>query len=165
MTREELQKVDSKSSILLATAGVIVGAFLAGVVGGSWSPTRFRSKGLGTSSSLPSRSAAGLCSLGAAVKPRVRRANQDHNRLYFFVTRRLSYPTFWSRLRGRADMEVARSNFDDAIEKASGSNYEKRLEDQVWHLSHIVMLKYRFITIGMWLFATAIVLSVAALFG
>ena len=163
-TREELQKVDSKSSILLATAGVIVGVFLAGAVGGSWTPDKISQHGPRDLVIIAlTLGLAGLCSLGVAVKPRIRRANQDHNRLYFFGHVEAFYPTIWSRLRGRGDLEAARNSFDAAIEEASGSNYERRLEDQVWHLSHIVVLKYRFIAIAMWLFASSIVLSVVAL--
>ena len=164
-TREELQKVDSKSSILLATVSVIFGALVAGTVSGSWSLGRIFERGprtlIGISLAL---GVLGLGLLGAAVKPRVHRVNQTREHLYFFGHVESFYPQIWKHRLNKKRCEEGRSDFAQAIKDASASKYDDRLDDQIWHLSHLVYWKYKLVSAAMWLFALAIVLSVFALF-
>lgn len=162
--REDLLKVDSKSSVLLATAGVIFGALVAGAVSGSWSLTRISERGprtlIGLSLAL---GVVGLGLLGAAVKPRVHRANQTREHLYFFGHVESYYPQNWKHRWDKKRREEGRTDFVQAIKNASASNSEDRLNDQIWHLGHLVYWKYKLVSAAMWLFAVSIVLSVAAL--
>jgi len=163
-TREELQKVDTKSSILLATVSVIFAALLAGAISGSWSITKITERWpralIDISLIL---GVIGLGLLGAAVKPRVHRTNQTREHLYFFGNVESFYPRGWKGRRDKKKCEEGKGQFLEAIESASASNYENRLDDQIWHLSHLVYWKYKLVSAAMWLFAVSIVLCVAAL--
>jgi hypothetical protein len=163
-TREELQKVDTKSSILLATVSVIFAALLAGAVSGSWSVTKIAERGsrilIDISLIL---GVIGLGLLGAAVKPRVHRTNQTREHLYFFGHVESFYPQGWKGRRDKVKCEEGKGQFFEAIDNASASNYDDRLDDQIWHLSHLVYWKYKLVSTAMWLFAVSIVLCAAAL--
>src|ERR1035441_6347411 len=72
-TREELTRADSKAALTLAATGVVIGALLAGLFGGKWTPFDLNSKiqwlwWLGVGSA-----ALGVFSIAAAVYPRIRR--------------------------------------------------------------------------------------------
>src|SRR5690242_8638023 len=72
-TREELARADSKAALLLAGTGVVVGAVLAGLLGGRWTPFSLDNRvewiwWLGVGSA-----AAGIFSIAAAVYPRIHR--------------------------------------------------------------------------------------------
>lgn len=71
-TREELTRADNKAALLLATAGVAIGALLAALLAGSWSPSSLRNAiewlwWLGAFSV-----GVGVFALGWAIFPRLR---------------------------------------------------------------------------------------------
>lgn len=163
-TREELQKVDTKSSILLATVSVIFAALLAGAISGSWSVTKITERGPRTLVDISLiLGVIGLGLLGAAVKPRVHRTNQTREHLYFFGHVESFYPQGWKDRRDKKKCEEGKGEFLEAIKIASALNYDGRLDDQIWHLSHLVYWKYKLVSAAMWLFAVSIVLCAAAL--
>ena len=163
-TREELQKVDSKASILLATVGIMLGALVAGAVSESWSPSKITSDGPRTLTWMALILViAGICVLGAAVKPRVNRANQDRKNLYFFGHIEAYHPTWWMVVRGKEKTEGGFKEFSQDLLHAAKTKYDSRLDDQIWHLSHIVFWKYKLISIAMWMFVVAIVAGVVVI--
>ena len=107
----------------------------------------------------------GICLVGAAVKPRLRANDSDAPIPHYFGDVEAYRPSPWQLWHRRQKMEAARTQFgtklDDAA--ASGSEYEERLTDQVWVLSHIAFRKYTLVSIGMWFYAAALVLGIAAL--
>ena len=129
--REELQKVDTKSSILLATVSVIFAAFLARAISGSWSVTKITERGPRTLVDISLiLGVIGLGLLGAAVKPRVHRTNQTREHLYFFGHVESSDPQSWSGRRDKKKCEEGKGQFLEAI-NASASRYDHRLDDQI----------------------------------
>lgn len=162
--REELQKVDSKASTLLATVGIILGALIAGAVSGSWSPSKITSDGprILTWVALILVIAA-VCVLGAAVKPRVNRASQDRENLYFFGHIEAYHPTWWTVARGKEKIEDGFKTFRQDLLHAAKTKYDSRLDDQIWHLSHIVFWKYKLISIAMWILVVASVTGVVVI--
>lgn len=83
--REELARADGKAGLLLAAAGVVVGAILAGMLAKDWDPTSLH-EGIewlwwvGTVAGL-----AGTVSLACAVWPRTKyRKDRNPNTIAFF---------------------------------------------------------------------------------
>lgn len=146
-TREELNRVDSKAALLLAASGVIIGALLAGMIGGRWTPFDLNSDiewiwWLGVASA-----ALGVFSIAVAVYPRTsrRRAPQP------------AIPTYYGDVAAYKNID----SFRLAIEKAPAPR--ERLIDQTFVLSRIVQRKYMLIRRGLRLLLLAILACTAAI--
>jgi hypothetical protein len=134
-SREELNRADTKASILLAAAIAIIAAVVAGAVAGDWSPTK-----LTVWSALLWWVSTGLVGLAVlllagAVYPRTsRRKNGPPDLVAYYA-------------------DVVRFSDHSALQAAlewSAHQDLDRLTDQVYHVCYIVRRKYRLIAAGMW---------------
>ena len=102
---------------------------------------------------------AGILFVGLAAKPRQTESSQ---RAAASLLRRRGrvLPEVVATEVSRRVIERGRDEYDKAIASAPAGEYEKRLEEQIWVLSHIASRKYRLVSTGMRLFAIA---GVAAL--
>jgi hypothetical protein len=145
-TREELTRVDSKAALLLAASGVIIGALLAGLFGGRWTPFDLNKRvewiwWLGVASA-----ALGVFSIAAAVYPRIRRRRAPHP----------GVPAYYGDVAAYENIDAFRL----AIEKAPRSR--ERLIDQTFVLSGIVQRKYVLLRRGLRFLLLAILACTAA---
>jgi hypothetical protein len=163
--REELDRADAKSSMLLSASGVVAGALLAGTIAGDWTPTQIHDHrvralfwfGLGLA-------AIGVFLLGSAVLPRTRNPGDKKRLAYFGDVVKFRERGITLRKKAR-EAKVARGKdeFRAAVSAASGSRLERTL-DQVWAISGIVLKKYRRIRGALFSLATAMFFCGAALF-
>jgi MFS family permease len=141
--REELARADGKATTLLGVVGLILGALLAGVIAGDWTPSN-----LGCAEEVVfwiGAAAAGTAEglLCAAVIPRLKH-DKDRDAVAYF---------------GHVVQFDSEDEFIRALEKAPRG----RLADQIWHISRSVQTKYRLIQLGLLAFAGGLVLMAAAL--
>jgi hypothetical protein len=132
--REELNRADTKASILLAGSIAVVAAVIAGVVAGGWSPTMLTDwreplwwVGAATAS-------AAILLLSAAIYPRTKRRDGQPSVIAFYgdvvrLTDRIELLTALQR-SARRDVDL--------------------LVDQIYQVSRIVKRKYRLLALGMW---------------
>ncbi|MFJ8893568.1 Pycsar system effector family protein [Leifsonia sp. NPDC102414] len=144
--REELSRADNKAALLLAAAGVIVGALLAAFIAGDWTPAKLPSCvqwlwWIGAASGC-----AGLFSLATAVYPRTKYRGQRAPAVVTYFGDVVN--TLPSELKERL---IATAKASDA-----------RVLDQVVIVSSIVDRKYRGIQFGLWMFGACGVLCTAA---
>ncbi|WP_271219494.1 Pycsar system effector family protein [Streptosporangium carneum] len=146
--RNEIGRADQKAAALLAASGVGVGALIAGLLGGQWSPTR-----------LPGSvqwlwwvgivlCALGVLSLGFAIYPRSSRGAAR-------IVRRRG--VFLGDFASAVKAELGRAKL--------GRDARVRIElvvSQVEHLASIVDVKYRHIRRGMLLLLAAILCCASA---
>lgn len=145
--REELGRADNKTSILLAAAGVVVGALTAAVLAGDWSPTKLAPGfasiwwiGCGFLS-------AGILCLGIAIYPRTSRPRKVPNFVAYF---------------GDVVALKSRANLNRAISKTARAAGTRDL-DQLELVSAIVSKKYRFLRLALLSFALgALLLALVA---
>ena len=127
--REEVDRADTKASLLLAASGVVVGALLAALLDGKWSPFGLDNRvewlwWLGVAAA-----AGGLAALGAAVYPRTERRVQQAKPLIAYYGDVASLET---------------SRLEEALQNAVSAPREAPL-DQLRQISLIVRSKYRLI--------------------
>ena len=156
-TREELARADTKASILLAASGIA----LAALFKDPDKLTDARSRTL-TWVAL-ALTLAGILFLGAAVKPRLRAKHSKTPMPHYFGDVEAYRPSWWRVWRRRRRLEQARERFGKELEDAATAEYEERLTDQVWVLSHIAYRKYRLVSIGIWWYSAALLVGLAAL--
>lgn len=141
-TREELVRADAKASLLLASAGVAVGAVLAAMLAGSWRPGDLADAvewlwWLGTLVI-----STGLAALGVAVYPRTRTPGPRPATIAYF-----------------GDVLAAdQASLAQRLEAAPAA--EEALVDQLWHVSVIVRRKYVAIQYSLWATASGLVACV-----
>jgi len=145
--REEIGRADSKASILLAASGVAAGALLAGIVGGSWSPS-----GLGPAIqavwwSGVVAAAAGVWNLAAAIYPRTRRVG----------TARTGHIEYFGDILAFGDPDALMA----ALRRECAAGIEP-VADQLRQISLIVDRKYRHIRRAMWFLCAAVLACPAA---
>src|SRR5262249_3158477 len=145
-TREELTRADTKAALILAATGVAIGALLAGLFGGKWTPFDLDSKiqwlwWLGVAST-----ALGVFSIAAAVYPHIRRHGAVHP----------GVPAYYGDVVAYENIDT----FRHAIEKAPKP--KDRLIDQTFVVSRIVQRKYILLRRGLRCFLLAIVACIAA---
>jgi hypothetical protein len=164
-TREELQKADAKASILLAATGIAFSALLAAAGAGTWTPDKLNhgDAKMAVWCSL-ALALVGIFLLGSAVKPRLGARALDREKLHYFGNVRAYWPTLWPLTHRKQRLDDGRLEFESALKEASTkTNYEARLNDQIWFLGRTAFRKYRLITVSMWLFAISIGLAVVGL--
>jgi MFS family permease len=145
-TREELTRADTKAALILAATGVVIGALLAGLFGGKWTPFYLNNRiqwlwWLGVASA-----AFGVFSIAAAVYPLIRRRGAAHPGVPAYYGDVIEYETI--------------DAFRHAIEKAPKPR--ERLIDQTFVVSRIVQRKYVLLRRGLRCLLLAIVACIAA---
>jgi MFS family permease len=145
-TREELTRADTKAALILAATGVVIGALLAGLLSGKWTPFDLNSKiewlwWLGVGSA-----AFGVFSIAAAVYPRISRRGTAHP----------GVPAYYGDVAAYESIDA----FRDAIERAPKPR--ERLIDQTFVVSRIVQRKYVLLRRGLRCLLVAVVACVAA---
>jgi Family of unknown function (DUF5706) len=148
--REELTRADSKAALLLAASGVVVGALLAGMLGGTWAPSHISDAiqwlwWLGVIAG-----AVGVGSIAAAVCPRIKRIGAS----------RPALPAYY----GDVSEYKSAAEFGQAIKGGFGVDLGDRLIDQTFQISRIVRQKYVLIRRGLLLFLFATLACSAAVF-
>jgi hypothetical protein len=146
--REEVNRADTKASILLGTTGIAVGAVLGGLFAGSWKPFDLGSGEwlwwLGTA-----MVGASICLFLAAVYPRGRTGP----------------PSKMIAFYGDVLAQESVSALVTVLERSSHAELEL-LADQIHAMSRVVHTKYRLIRTGIWLLTgSAAAWLVSALIG
>lgn len=145
--REEIDRADSKASILLAASGVATGALLAGLMAGNWTPLELQATiqwawWLGVF-----EAAIGVFFLALAVYPREQINDSGFSWSVVFYGDVLAY---------RSTTQLV-----GALERSAETRIE-RMADQLRRVSAIVNRKYRLIRRGMlMLFLSAATISTA----
>lgn len=124
-TRHEIDRADTKASILLAAAGVVAAVFVAALVSGGLDPTRARGLVQVAGGAAAALVVAGVTLLGAAVYPRIHRATVGRARYFMDIAQYNSV----AELRSAVATEQA---------DVDGRNLQ-----QLFDLSKIVRRKYR----------------------
>lgn len=147
--REEVDRADKKASILLAATGVGIGALLAGLIAGKWSPFQLKDAIQWLWWTGVAATAGGLWYLACAVYPRTRRRGVDKPESVAYFGDVLAFPTT--------------AELTSAIAHSSEVSLT-RLADQVRQVSLIVDRKYAYIRRAMWLlFSAAICCALSVL--
>lgn len=146
-TREELTRADSKAALLLAAAGVIVGALIAGLLNGRWTPSELDNRVEWVWWVGVAAAASGILSIAAAIYPRIRRRGAP----------RPGVPTYYGDIAAYENID----SFRLAIEGTSNS--QKRLIDQVYVVSKIVQRKYVLLRRGLLFFGVGVLMSTIAI--
>jgi MFS family permease len=125
-TREELTRADSKASLLLAAAGVILGALIAGLAGSNWTPLDLDSRiqwiwWLGVAAA-----AAGVLAIAASVYPRIYQPRIPHP----------GVPTYYGDVAAYRSVEAFRNSIGEVPLP------KERLINQAFVLARIVQRKY-----------------------
>jgi len=142
--REELTRADNKASILLAGGGVAVGALMAALLAGDWSPTLLSSSARYFWWLSVALLAVALAFLGLAVFPTT------------LPPSRLDRPVAYY-----ADVvRVGRDDLIDALAKDSNSD---AIADQLFNICTIALRKYRYIRWAMMAFCSSVVVNLLSL--
>jgi hypothetical protein len=150
--REELSRVDTKASIMLAAAGVALGIVLGDLVARGWSPFR-----LPIAAALVwwvgvANVSVGIMALLAAVYPRHRR------QIAPTVGEPREYVGYYADVASyRSTDEVIK-----AIRRSAGRDLELMAE-QLLQVSKIADRKYRLLSWGVWLLVVGVAGAVSAL--
>lgn len=138
-TREEVNRADSKASLLLAASGVGIGAILSTVLSGNWDPFSIPNSVEWMWWSGCATAVSAIIALGFAVFPRTRRKVYCNSMVaYFADVRRIP----------EADLKLAL-----AATLSSSSSYTL---DQLHRVSKIADTKYSLIRWSFFLFAYSI---------
>lgn len=164
-TREELARADAKASILLAASGIAFAALLSAGSAGTWYPEMLSRAAARALVWVALGSALlGICFVGAAVKPRLRANPKLRGKPHYFGDVEAYWPRWWQVRSRRKLLASGRRDFAAALHvMSSAEEYDERLDDQIWTLSHIAYRKYRLVSIGMWFFGGAVVAALVAL--
>jgi MFS family permease len=143
-TREELNRADSKASLIFAAVGIILGTLVSAAAGAHWSPLRLAQDvqwlwWLGVVAAI-----YGTLSIAASVRPRFPRAPHA------------GPPTYFGDVAAYASIEQFRQAVEQVITPLD------RLVVQTFVLSRLVQRKYMLLHRGMWaLFAAIVACSLA----
>lgn len=139
-TREELNRADSKASIILAAVGIAAGILFGNAIGGTWKPNALPLLARSVWWAASMVGAIGVLCLGRAVFPISHRRDGPAKSIrYFGDVANLATPKDVRKMLTTAA--------DDPLE---------RTLDQIWILSRIVMAKYRYVRWGMCLVGAAL---------
>jgi hypothetical protein len=146
-SREELARADGKSALLLAAAGVVVGAVLSALIAGSWRPANLILCAQLVWWLAIVTGGAGIVALAYAVYPRTRYRGQ----------RPPAVIGFYGDVVSTSDRDLrARLKFTAASDG-------DRVVDQLRVVATLVDKKYRGIQAGLWLFGASVTLVAASL--
>ena len=144
--REELNRADSKASIVLAACGVGLAAFLGGVVASTWKPADIDNKVEWLWWFGAAAFAFGTASVALSICP----TTEPKAKLP-------KLPSYYARLANYDDISSMRT----AVENA---NLDEIVYEQLYAVSEIVCKKYKRLKIGLaGIAASTILLSVAVL--
>ena len=131
-TRDEVTRADQKAGVVLFVLGIGLGALLAGLIRGDWTPIDRGgvTAGMWWLGSIVLLGA--VVSAALAVWPRFR-ASKSSDQI-----------TFW----GDAGRTSSPEDLAARLDTQELDTGERRVEE-LWHLSRIVMQKYRFIRAGL----------------
>jgi hypothetical protein len=124
--RDELNRADSKASLMLAAIGVIIGALIAGLAGSKWTPMTLDASAQAVWWAGVAAAAAGVFWIAASVYPHIQQAKTPHPRS----------PAYYGDVATYEDVDA----FRDAIGQAPGAT--ERLINQTYVISRIVQWKY-----------------------
>ena len=147
--RDELTRADQKASILLAAAGVVIGAILAGMISAGWTPTAYSWPWNAVWIAGAASGLLGIAFLVKAVYPRTRRGRDDEAQLFYF--RHAAAITSVDELTAE-------------LRRSSQRTFE-RSADQLWRVSQIVGMKYAAVRIGIWLLSAGAGLALLGVLG
>jgi len=139
--RDELNRADSKASLLLAAIGVIIGALIAGLAGSKWTPMTLDTGAQAVWWAGVSAAAAGVFWIAASVYPRIHQPK----------TPRHGLPTFYGDVAAYQDVDAFRVAIGQAPEA------RERLINQTYVISKIVQWKYVLLRRGLLSILMAIV--------
>ncbi|WP_371555286.1 DUF5706 domain-containing protein [Streptomyces longwoodensis] len=146
-TREEVLRADGKASLLLATAGIALGAIVSAILSGDWTPFELANSvewiwwiGVGAS-------VFGVVLLGCAVHPRV---NRGHDAPDYLVA-------YFGDIAGRPRAELEQ-RIRDTLREAKEAPI-----DQLYRVANIAHKKYRLIRVALWALAISMVLCPSSL--
>lgn len=144
-SRQELDRADAKATTLLAGLGVGVGAVLAGIFAGAWSPRDLLIFGaigwwIGSATAL-----VGVFQLLYAVYPRTTPP----------VECRPVPAAYYGDIVDASDKKM---DIPDQIRQAGAREFDA-LADQVLQISLIVRMKYNGIRRGIWLVSTGVAIA------
>jgi hypothetical protein len=145
-SREELVRADNKSALLLASSGIIVGAILAAILAGDWSPQTLAPCvawiwWLGAAAGL-----GGIISFAYAVYPVTKYRGQRPANVVAYFGDVLTVPE--ADLQGRL--------------RAAAQSSDARVVNQIRTIALIVDRKYRGIQTGLWCIAVGLTLCSAS---
>ncbi|MGH8905552.1 MAG: Pycsar system effector family protein [Egibacteraceae bacterium] len=148
--REELHRVDTKASILFASASAVIVTFMAASLAGGWSPTRLAGPRLLLWWAGTAVACVAVVLMGAALYPRTRGTGHGDPPI-----------TFYGDVARFADSTALRA----ALERSADREFEQ-LTDQLMRVSQLVGLKYRLLAMSMWaLLISAVCCGLAVAFG
>jgi len=142
--REELGRADNKASILLAASGVVVGALIAAVLAGSWSPSELSVLTAYIWWVACGFLVAGIALLGVAIYPRTRRASKLPDFVAYF---------------GDVVVLSRRTDLERALAKTARGLGDRDV-DQLELISGIVSTKYNYLRLALIAFALGAALLV-----
>lgn len=138
--REEVDRADKKAQTLLAGSGVAIGALLAGLIAGRWSPFELANSVEWLWWAGVIAASGGVSILALAVYPRTRRRGPEKPMT-------ISYFGDVAKFATTAELKKA-------LTRSSTASLD-RLADQIRQVSFIVNRKYRLIQKGIWLLLLA----------
>lgn len=145
-TREELVRADAKAALLLAAAGIAVGALLNGLLNGRWSPNDLTNEvewvwWLGASAV-----ALAVVALGTAVYPQTRRVGRAPTKAAYYGD----------------VVQLERDELDAAL-RGAAADLAESVVDQIYQVSTIVARKYARIRFALAAFAGGAALCTLAI--
>ena len=140
--REELQKADAKANIVLAAAGVVVGALLAGLIAGDVSLKEESVCVWVLTLAAGCALLGGVGLAGAAVYPRIGKPERSRLRYFAEITQHDD------------DLDALRA----ALKKESVRGLDRDVH-QLYRLSRLVQMKYRLTQTAMWALGAGFVLA------
>lgn len=130
-TREELARADNKAALLLATAGVAIGALLAALLAGSWDPHQLYDAVEWLWWVGVVMVAGGVVALGWAILPRIRAGQPRPQMIAYF-----------------ADVVATPAENLESLLEATAAAPMQSVSDQLRQVSLIVQRKYAAIRIA-----------------
>jgi Family of unknown function (DUF5706) len=144
--REELGLADHKAEVLVAGTGVAVGALVAGLLAGNWSPFELANGVEWLWWVGVVCSAGAIACLGSSLYPRTRRRG-DSSGIVAYYADVLAYP--------------ATNDLVAALHRSASSGTGS-MADQLRQVSRIVACKYRLIQVALWLLTAAVLCCTTA---
>lgn len=142
-TREELNRADTKASIVFGAVGIAAGAVLGGMIGGDWDPTAMHPCAQVFWWAGAAGVAVSIVLVASAVYPRIVHS-EGRERL-----------TFFGHAAAYGSVGELAAALPAAAARANGRPF-----DQLWHVSRIVTRKYRLVRWGLRVLAGSVFLLV-----